>query len=131
MSEVRELIDTELDAKDRGLFQFGNRVAEANNATQVSIAVGGTTGGNASDARLACTPETFSPSTLTGVGSGRAARCAVCDGKFGLIRHHSWRTHLCSKKCVDRFRARRASNRNWLSWFRTALNQAPENRARA
>jgi hypothetical protein len=21
-------------------------------------------------------------------------RCAVCDGKFGLIRHYSWRTLL-------------------------------------
>jgi hypothetical protein len=38
---------------------------------------------------------------------GMAARCAVCDGKFGLVRHRSWRTPLCSKKCVDRFRARR------------------------
>ena len=31
---------------------------------------------------------------------GRAARYAVCDGKLGLVRHHSWRTPLCSKKCV-------------------------------
>jgi hypothetical protein len=21
---------------------------------------------------------------------GRAARCAVCDGRFGLVRYHSW-----------------------------------------
>jgi hypothetical protein len=35
--------------------------------------------------------------------SGKAARCAVCDGKFGLVRHYSWRTQLCSKKCVDCF----------------------------
>jgi hypothetical protein len=34
--------------------------------------------------------------------SERAARCAVCDGKFGLVRHYSWRTQLCSRKCVDR-----------------------------
>ncbi|MEH2562274.1 hypothetical protein V1289_001901 [Bradyrhizobium sp. AZCC 2289] len=39
---------------------------------------------------------------------GRAARYAVCDGKLGLVRHHSWRTPLCSKKCVDRFKDRRA-----------------------
>jgi hypothetical protein len=74
------------------------------------------------------------------VESGRLARCAVCDGKFGLIRHYSWRTPLCSKKCVDRFRARRANDRNWLSWLQTssphtswpilALNQASQNRAR-
>lgn len=36
------------------------------------------------------------------LGSDRAARCAVCDGKFGLVRHYSWRTQLCSRKCVDR-----------------------------
>jgi hypothetical protein len=58
-------------------------------------------------------------------------RCAVCDGKFGLVRHYSWRTPLCSKKCVDRLRVRRASDRNWPSWLRIALDQAPENRARA
>ena len=41
-------------------------------------------------------------------------RCAVCDGKFGLIRHYSWRTALCSKKCVDRFKSREESDRRWL-----------------
>jgi len=61
--------------------------------------------------------------------SGSAARCAVCVGKFGLVRHYSWRTSLCSKKCLDRFRARRASDRNWLPWFKVALDHAPENRA--
>ena len=35
-----------------------------------------------------------------------AKRCAICDGKFGLIRHYSWRTALCSKMCVDRFKSR-------------------------
>jgi hypothetical protein len=39
---------------------------------------------------------------------GRPARYAVCDGKFGLVRHHPWRTPLCSKKCVDRFKDCRA-----------------------
>ena len=63
--------------------------------------------------------------------SGRAARFAVCDGKFGLVRHYSWRTPLCSKKCVDRFRARRASDRNWVGWLHIAFNQLPENRASA
>ena len=62
---------------------------------------------------------------------GRAARCAVCDGKFGLVRHYSWRTPSCSKKCVDRFRSRRASDRNWLPWLQLALDQATETRARA
>jgi hypothetical protein len=62
--------------------------------------------------------------------SGNAARCAVCDGKFGLVRHYSWRTPLCSKRCVDRLRARRASDHNWLPWLQIALDQTPENRAR-
>ena len=62
---------------------------------------------------------------------GKATRCAVCDGKFGLIRHYSWRTPLCSRKCVDRFRARRESDRNWLPWLHVTLGQLPENRARA
>ena len=51
------------------------------------------------------------PNCSESLRSGRATQCAVCDGKFGLVRHYSWRTPLCSKKCVDRFRARRASDR--------------------
>ena len=62
--------------------------------------------------------------------SGRGARCAACDGKFGLVRHYSWRTQLCSKQCVDRFGARRISDRNWVGWLQIAFNQLPENRAR-
>ena len=62
---------------------------------------------------------------------GKATRCAVCEGKFGLIRHYSWRTPLCSKRCVDRFRARRESDGNWLSWLQVAPDQLPENGARA
>jgi hypothetical protein len=68
---------------------------------------------------------------LEGHGSDRATRCAICDGKFGLVRHYSWRTPLCSRECVDRFRARRQSNRNWMGWFQTAFDQSPENGARA
>ena len=60
--------------------------------------------------------------------SGRAARCAVCDGRFGLVRYYSWRTSLCSKKCRDRFKARRASDLSWLPWLHIALDQAPEPR---
>lgn len=63
-------------------------------------------------------------------GSGRVARCAVCDCKFGLVRYYSRRTPLCTKKCVDRFRARWASDCNWLGWLQTTMDQAPENRAR-
>jgi hypothetical protein len=64
-------------------------------------------------------------------GSDKAIRCAVCDGKFGLVRHYSWRRPLCSKKCVDRFKARRQSDHNWMGWFLIAFDQAAENRAKA
>lgn len=70
------------------------------------------------------------PDCSESLRSGSAARCAVCDGKFGFVRHYSWRTPLCSKKCVDRFRTRRESDRNWVSW-RIAFDQMPESCARA
>jgi hypothetical protein len=47
-------------------------------------------------------------------------RCAICEGKFGLIRYYSSRTPLCSKKCVDQFRARRDNDTRWLWRFRAA-----------
>jgi hypothetical protein len=46
--------------------------------------------------------------------------CAVCDGKFGLVRRYSWRTALCSKKCADRFKARQEGDRRWLRRFQAA-----------
>jgi hypothetical protein len=49
-----------------------------------------------------------------------AQRCATCNGKFGLIRHYSWKTALCSKKCVDHFRARHENDSQWLWRFRAA-----------
>lgn len=48
------------------------------------------------------------------LGHSKAARCGVCDGKFGLCRYYAWRTPLCSKKCVERFKARQENDRNWL-----------------
>ncbi|RXG85237.1 hypothetical protein EAS61_36625 [Bradyrhizobium zhanjiangense] len=63
-------------------------------------------------------------------GSNRAARCAVCHGKFGLIRHYSWRTPLCSKRCLDRFTTRTVSDRNWAGWLQITFNHAPEGSAR-
>jgi hypothetical protein len=71
------------------------------------------------------------PNCSDNLRSGRTARCAVCDGKFGLVRHYSWRTQLCSKKCVDRFRARRESDRNWGGWLQIAFDQLPESRGKA
>jgi hypothetical protein len=51
-----------------------------------------------------------------------AKRCAICDGKFGLIRHYSWRTALCSKQCVDRFKSREEADRRWLIRLHVARN---------
>jgi hypothetical protein len=56
----------------------------------------------------------------TAACDGKAKRCAVCDGKFGLIRYYSWRTPLCSKKCVDHFKARQEGDRKWLRQLRSA-----------
>jgi hypothetical protein len=56
MKEVRELIDTELDAVSGGAGDFGNIVVQPNIATQIGVAVGGPgifgNGGNATVAQL-------------------------------------------------------------------------------
>jgi hypothetical protein len=52
--------------------------------------------------------------------NGAANRCAICDGKFGLIRHYSWRTALCSRACVNRFKSREEADRRWLLRFQAA-----------
>ncbi|PDT64344.1 hypothetical protein CO683_38655 [Bradyrhizobium ottawaense] len=49
-----------------------------------------------------------------------ATCCAVCGGRFGPIRYYCWRTALCSRKCVDRFKARREADHKWLRWLQTA-----------
>ena len=64
-------------------------------------------------------------------GFGKTKRCAVCEGKFGLVRHYSWQTPLCSRKCADRFRDRRQSDRNWIGWLQIAFDQSAEHRTRA
>jgi len=46
--------------------------------------------------------------------------CTMCGGKFGLIRHYSWRSPLCSRKCAERFRARRENDRSWLWIFQAS-----------
>lgn len=49
-----------------------------------------------------------------------AKRGPIRNGRFGLIRHRSWKTALCSKRCLERFKARREADRKWLSWSRAA-----------
>jgi hypothetical protein len=71
------------------------------------------------------------PTYFESPGLGKTTRCAVCDGKFGLVRHYSWRAPLCSKKCVDRLRARRESDRSWLPWVPVTSDQLRDSRARA
>jgi hypothetical protein len=51
---------------------------------------------------------------------GAAQRCAICDGKFGLVRYYTWRTALCSKKCADRLKARQEGDRNWVRRLQAA-----------
>jgi hypothetical protein len=46
--------------------------------------------------------------------NGAETRCAICDGQFGLVRHYTWRTALCSKKCLYLFKGRQESDRRWL-----------------
>ena len=67
------------------------------------------------------------PGSFEGVKQRRTQRCVICDGGFGLIRYYTWRTPLCSKKCVDRFRARQRSNRNWIGWLQLAAEERPAN----
>jgi hypothetical protein len=62
------------------------------------------------------------------LGCGKGRRCAVSEGNVGLVRHCSWRTPFCSKKCIDTFKAHRKSDHNR---FLIALDQTPEDRARA
>jgi hypothetical protein len=52
--------------------------------------------------------------------SNATKRCAICAGKFGLVRYYSWRTALCSKKCADRFKTRREDDRRFLPWIQAA-----------
>jgi hypothetical protein len=75
--------------------------------------------------------ETTMPQCSESQGYRSAARCAVCNGKFGLVRHYSWRTALCSSKCVDRFKARRQNDGSWMNRLQIAFDQLPDNRARA
>ena len=53
--------------------------------------------------------------------NGAATRCAVCDGKFGLIRYYTWRNAVCSKRCVERFKAREVGDRRWLGQLEGAF----------
>jgi hypothetical protein len=71
------------------------------------------------------------PNCSVSLRSGEVTRCAVCDGKFGLVRYYSWRTQLCSRSCVNRYRARRESDRDWMGWLQIGFDQLLENRARA
>jgi hypothetical protein len=70
------------------------------------------------------------PNCSESLRSGKITRCAVCDGKFGLVRHYAWRTPLCSRNCVDRFGARRESDRNWVGSLQITFDQLPQNHAR-
>jgi hypothetical protein len=53
-------------------------------------------------------------------GNVAVKHCAICNGQFGLIRHYAWQKAVCSKKCADRFRARREDDRKWLRRLQAA-----------
>lgn len=59
-----------------------------------------------------------------------AIRCAICDGKFGLVRYYSWRTALCSRGCLERCRTRRISYRDWVGRLQITVDQLLQNGAR-
>jgi len=46
--------------------------------------------------------------------------CAMCGGKFGLIRHYSWRSPLCSRKCAERFKVREKVTAHGCGSFKPA-----------
>jgi hypothetical protein len=52
--------------------------------------------------------------------NGAARRCAICEGRFGLIRYYSWQTALCSKRCADRFKIRRENDRRFVPRIQVA-----------
>lgn len=52
--------------------------------------------------------------------NGAAKRCAICNGRFGLIRRYCCQTALCSKKCADRFKTRQDCDRRWLRQLHAA-----------
>jgi hypothetical protein len=56
-----------------------------------------------------------------------AKRRAICDGKFGLIRYHSWRTALCSKKCAERFKTRQKGTADGLRRLQPTRNSRSYN----
>lgn len=60
------------------------------------------------------------PNESHGSHSHSVKCCALCGVRFGLIRYYCWRTALCSRKCVERFKVRREADRKWLCWLRAA-----------
>ena len=70
------------------------------------------------------------PNRFESLRHGSATQCAVCNGKFGLVRYYAWRRPLCSRKCIDLFRVRREGDRNWVPRLQGIFDQPPENRAR-
>lgn len=48
------------------------------------------------------------------ISGASGKRCAVCGGRFGMVRHYMWRAALCSRNCCERFRIRELSDLRWL-----------------
>ena len=71
------------------------------------------------------------PYRLESHGFGKAMRCAVCEGKFGLARALFVANVALLQQVRRCFEARRQSDHIWMGWFQIAVDQSPENRARA
>lgn len=54
--------------------------------------------------------------------------CAVCGGRFGLVRYYSCQKAICSKRCAGRFRDRRENDRRWLMPFADLPRAAADGR---
>jgi hypothetical protein len=54
--------------------------------------------------------------------------CAICGGRFGLVRYYSCWKAICSKRCAGRFWDRRENDRKWLMPFADLVRAAGDGR---
>jgi hypothetical protein len=54
------------------------------------------------------------------IRNGPGKRCAFCDGKFGLIRHHSGKAALCSREVRGALQGSPGERPKWLFRFQPA-----------
>jgi hypothetical protein len=61
-------------------------------------------------------------SLSVGVLTMKHNRCALCGGRFGLVRQQWYQAQFCSKRCREKFRAKLGQDRDrmrrWLGFAR-------------